>query len=141
MVHAIAWAHGLEALDGAPGDGGVVQRGDFDHLRRTIAWLAQDPTDPATRLVLIDRLDLLLRDVRELDAGALAAQLLDVLHDGPRRRRVAVAATVEPSALLAGTNAALAGPRLVLPIDDPTLAAATGIAHRPAAPPGRAVVG
>lgn len=139
VVHAIAWASGLEALDGTQGDAGVVRRGDFDHLRRTITWLSKDAEDNTTRLVLIDRLDLLLRDMRELDGGALAAHFVEVLNDG-QRRRVATAATVEPAALLT-TTAVLAGPRLVLPVDDATLAAASGVPHRPDSPPGRGVIG
>lgn len=139
VVHAIAWANGLEAIEGAKGDGGVVRRGDFDHLRRTLAWLSSEPpNDGVTRLLLIDRLDVLLREIRELDAGGLAAQLLDVIQDGPRRG-LAVAATLEPSALLAGAATALGGPRLILPIDDPTLAAAAGVVHRAGAQPGRAI--
>jgi S-DNA-T family DNA segregation ATPase FtsK/SpoIIIE len=135
VVHSIAWAPGLEAIEGASADGGVVRRGDFDHLRRLLTWLARDPGDAATRLVLIDRLDLLLRDVRELDGGALATQLVEILNDGPRRR-LAAAVTIEPTALVPATGL-LAGPRLVLPVDDATLAVAAGVPCRPDAPPGR----
>ncbi len=137
MVHAIAWAHGLEQLEGAQGDGGVVRRGDYDHLRRTVAWLADPPDDGVTRLVLIDRIDALLRDVRELDGGGFATHLLEVLHDG-LRHRVATVVTTEPSALLTG-GAALTGPRLVLPIDDPTMASAAGLPRRSGSLPGRGV--
>lgn len=136
LVHAVAWSEGLEAIEGSANDAGVVRRGDYDHLRRTVAWLGEESSDRATRLVLIDRVDLLLRDARDVDPS-LAAHLLEVLHDGPRRG-IATIATSEPSALLTGAGA-ISGSRLVLPIDDPTAAIAAGLPRRPGAGPGRGV--
>ncbi|MEY2398408.1 MAG: segregation ATPase FtsK/SpoIIIE, family [Actinomycetota bacterium] len=137
-VHAIDWAGGLAVLNGADGDAGVVRRGDTEHLRRVVRWLATDGIDGVTRLVLVDGLDALFRDLREIDGGAFASFVADVLQNGPRRR-VHVAATVDAGALLTG-GALLAGRRVVLPVDDAALALASGLPPRRVRLPGRAIV-
>lgn len=136
VVHAIDWAGGLDVLAGADGDGGVVAYRDFDHLRRTLTWLQGDGDPGSTRVVLVDRYDALLRDVREVDAG-LATELADVLQSGPRRR-VFAAVTVDPMSLVGGA-AQLGGMRLVLPVDDPSVATAAGLPRRSFALPGRVI--
>ncbi len=137
-LHAIDWSGGLSVLEGARCDAGLVRRGDFEHLRRLVRWLASDGVPGVSRLVLVDRLDSLVRDLRDLDGGAFAAEFLDVLQSGPRRD-VFVAVTIEPAALLAGP-AALAGRRVVLSIDDASVAVAAGLPRRTSASPGRGVV-
>ncbi len=137
VVHAIDWSGGLDVLSGAAGDGGVVAYRDFEHLRRTLRWLSGDGIDGTTRLVLVDRLDALLRDLRDLDGGALATELSDALQNGPRRG-VFAAVTVDPVSLISG-GPQLGGLRLVLPVEDPSLVTAAGLPRRSIALPGRAV--
>jgi hypothetical protein len=124
-------------LAGAVGDGGVVAHRDFEHLRRTLRWISGEGAAGTTRLVLIDRLDALLRDLRDLDGGALATELSDALQSGPRRR-VFAAVTVDPVSLISG-GPQLGGLRLVLPVEDPSLVTAAGLPRRSIALPGRAV--
>jgi hypothetical protein len=88
------------------------------------------------RIVLVDRLDTLVRDARELDGGALANELVSILHSGPRRG-VFSAVTVDPVSLV-GTGIDLGGPRLVLPVTNQALSAAAGLPRRLATTPGRA---
>jgi hypothetical protein len=131
-VHAVDWSNNeLLALTNSATDAGVVRRGDVEHLRRLIAWLRGPGITGTTRLVLVDRLDALVREVREVDGGALAAELIDVISGG-RTRGVYVAATVDVAGLVAGPLASLGGRRLVLSVDDPTMAAAIGIPRRTA---------
>ncbi|MEY2473535.1 MAG: segregation ATPase FtsK/SpoIIIE, family [Actinomycetota bacterium] len=136
VVHAVDWGGGLDVLAGADADAGVVAYRDFDHLRRTLAWLKGDGVAGTTRLVLVDRYDVLLRDVRDVDA-ALATELADVLQSGPRRK-VFAAVTVDPMSLVGGAGQ-LGGMRLVLPVDDPSIATAAGLPRRSFALPGRAI--
>ncbi|MEY2470321.1 MAG: segregation ATPase FtsK/SpoIIIE, family, partial [Actinomycetota bacterium] len=132
VVHAVDWSNNeLLALTNSATDAGVVRRGDVEHLRRLIAWLRGPGITGTTRLVLVDRLDALVREVREVDGGALAAELIDVISGG-RTRGVYVAATVDVAGLVAGPLASLGGRRLVLSVDDPTMAAAIGIPRRTA---------
>lgn len=139
VVHAIDWsAGGLRALEGTSLDGGVVVRGDVEHLRRLITSL-RTPVERVTRLVLVDRLDALLHDCRDMDSGAFAADLLESLNDGPARRVHAVA-TVDAAAGAVGLAARLGGPRLVLPLGDPAQELAAGVRRSSVAPPGRAVL-
>ncbi len=133
VVHAIDWDRDeLSALDGSAYDGGVVRREDFEHLRRVMRWLAAAGEPSVQRVVLIDRLDALLRDLREVD-GALASDMTNLLSTGPARGVFPVV-TVDVAALLSATSATLAGPRLVLRVDDPMIAAAAGVTPRPRVP-------
>ncbi|HVV37635.1 MAG TPA: hypothetical protein VHC63_13580 [Acidimicrobiales bacterium] len=136
VVHAVDWAGGLGVLAGAAADAGVVAYRDFDHLRRTLTWLQGEGTPGVARIVLIDRYDALLRDVRDVDA-ILATELADLLQSGPRRG-VFPAVTVDPMSLVGGA-AHLGGMRLVLPVDDPSVATAAGLPRRSFALPGRAI--
>jgi S-DNA-T family DNA segregation ATPase FtsK/SpoIIIE len=137
VVHAIDWGGGLDALAGAEADAGVVAYRDFDHLRRTLHWLKGDGIAGVTRLVLVDRYDSLLRDVRDADA-AFATELAEILQSGPRRN-VFAAVTVDPMSLVGGATH-LGGMRIVLPVDDPSVATAAGLPRRSFALPGRAIV-
>ena len=137
VVHAVDWSGGLDALRGAACDGGVVAYRDFDHLRRTLVWLQGDGVPGVARLVLVDRYDTLLRDLRDADA-TLATELADLLQTGPRRN-VFAAVTVDPMSLVGGATQ-LGGLRIVLPVDDPSVATAAGLPRRRAALPGRAIV-
>lgn len=136
-VHAIDWTGGLAALAGAAGDAGVVAYRDYEHLRRTVRYLSGAGVVGLTRLVLIDRLDTLLRDLRELDAGGLATELADALQNGPRRGVYPVV-SIDAAAMLGG-GPQLGGVRLVLPVSEPSLAAAAGLPRRSASAPGRGV--
>jgi hypothetical protein len=89
------------------------------------------------RVVLIDRLDTLLRDIRELDNGALALALLDVIGGG-RQRRIYTACTVEPHALVAG-QLNFGGRRLTLPVADGSMRIAAGLPRPTEMTPGRGV--
>jgi hypothetical protein len=137
VVHAVDWSGGLDVLAGAEADAGVVAYRDFDHLRRTLRWLSGEGAPGVTRVVLIDRYDSLLRDLRDVDAG-LATEFADALQSGPRRH-VYTVATVDPMSLVGGA-AHLGGMRLVLPVDDPSVATAAGLPRRSFAIPGRAIV-
>ena len=139
LVHAVDWSTGgLRALDGSPVDGGVVVRGDVEHLRRLVTSL-RSPVEGVTRLVLVDRLDALLHDCRDMDGGSFSADLVESLNDGPARR-VHTIATVDAATAGAGLPARLGGPRLVLPLTDPAHESAVGVRRRSGAPPGRAIV-
>ena len=129
VVHGIDWArHELGVLDQRGSGGGVVRARDFEHLRRLFRWLAGPGVAGTARIVLIDRFDSLLSDLRDADS-ALARDLVEILAAGPARGVFPVV-TVDPSALLAGSGASLAGARLVLRVDDPVLATAAGVARR-----------
>lgn len=135
VVHTIDWGGDLEALRGAAFDAGVVARGDVDHLRRTLYSLQRDSA--ATRVVLIDRLDSLLRDARELDGGALAVTIAETIATA-RNRRVYFVVTVDPTALVANA-VSFGGARLVLPIADSSMRIAAGLPSVVTTTPGRAV--
>ncbi len=138
-VHAVDWSGGLSVLEGAGCDAGVVRRGDFEHLRRLVRWLASGGIPGVTRVVLVDRLDALVREARDIDGGAFASELIDVLQSGPRRG-VYPAITIEPGSLLAGPAATLAGRRVVLSVDDASVAVAAGLPRAPSGSPGRGIV-
>lgn len=133
-VYSVDWGGGLGPFASTPVDGGTVAHRDFEHLRRMVRWLGRDVPGLA-RLVLVDRLDLLVRDLRELDGGALVSELLEVLQSGPRRR-VHPVATLDPSAL-AGGALHLGGARVVLPVTDPTSLVAAGLPKHALTTPGR----
>lgn len=135
VVHAIDWSGDLEVLRGAEYDAGVVRRGDVDHLRRTLHTLQRDAG--ATRVVLIDRLDSLLRDAREIDGGALAVAITETIATA-RNRRIYVVATVDPAAMVANALG-FGGARLVLPITDSSMRVAAGLPAVATATPGRGV--
>ena len=61
------------------------------------------------------------------------------MNDGPARGVHAIV-TMDAAALAAGPAARLGGPRLVLPLAEPSQAGALGLPHHRVAPPGRALV-
>lgn len=136
VVHTIDWGGDLTALRGADLDAGYVARGDVDHLRRTVYALERG-TAAATRVLLIDRFDSLVRDTRELDGGAFVVALTEMIASG-RSRGVFTALTVDATALVANATS-FGGARLVLPIADASMRVAAGIPATTTAAPGRGI--